>query len=79
MQTYKIVETYGLNLAKDVIDFDLKKKKSFGPGQTYTAFSRVKTSIGELLYRGTSKILIKVNEDASLNMNCLNKMICFSL
>ena len=33
----------GLNLEQCVIDFDLRKQKSFVPGQIYTVFSRVKT------------------------------------
>ena len=33
----------GLSLEQGVIDFDLRKQKPFGPGQTYTALSRVKT------------------------------------
>ena len=33
----------GLNLEHVVIDFDLPKQKLFGPGQMYTALSRVKT------------------------------------
>ena len=34
----------GLSLEQGLIDFDLRKQKSFGPGQTYTTLSRVKTS-----------------------------------
>ena len=33
----------GLSLEQGVIDFDLQKQKSFGPGQMCTALSRVKT------------------------------------
>ena len=33
-----------LSLGQGVIDFVLQKQKSFGPGQMYTALSRVKTS-----------------------------------
>ena len=38
----------GLHLEQGIIDFNLRKQKSFGPVQIYTALSRVKT----LLYRG---------------------------
>ena len=33
----------GLSLEQGVIDFNLQKQKSFGPGQISTAFGRVKT------------------------------------
>ena len=33
----------GLSLEQGVVDFDLHKQKSFGPGQIYTALSRVKS------------------------------------
>ena len=33
----------GLSLEQGVINFDLRKQKSFGPGQMYTAVRRVKT------------------------------------
>ena len=33
----------GRSFEKGVIDFDLPKQKSFGPGQTYTVLIRVKT------------------------------------
>ena len=33
---------HGLSLEQDVIDFDLRKKKSFGLGQIYTTVSKVK-------------------------------------
>ena len=32
-----------LNLEQVVIGFDLRKQKLFGPGQTYTTLSRIKT------------------------------------
>ena len=33
----------GSSLQQGAIDFDLRKQKLFGPGQLYTAFSRVQT------------------------------------
>ena len=45
----------GLTLEQGVIDFHLQKQKLFGPGQVYTALSRVKS----LLYRGIKKICDK--------------------
>ena len=38
-----IHKVQGLSLEQRVIDFDLQKQKSFGPGQMYTALNRVKT------------------------------------
>ena len=33
----------GLSLKQRVIGFDLRKQKSYGPGQMYAAFSRIKS------------------------------------
>ena len=38
-----VYKVQGLNLEQGVIDFDLRKQKSFGPDQIYTTLSRVKT------------------------------------
>ena len=35
----------GLSLEKGLIDFDLQKQNSFGPGQIYTALSSVNCMI----------------------------------
>ena len=68
----------GLTLEQGVIDFDLQKQKLFGPGQMYTALSRVKTydnlyCIGEL-----KKSVIKVNKDAFLEYEHLKQNDLFS-
>ena len=34
---------HGLSLEQGVVDFDLRKQRSLGAGQIYTALSRVKT------------------------------------
>ena len=40
--TPTVHKVHGLRLEQGVIDFDLQKQKSFGPGQIYMATSRVK-------------------------------------
>ena len=40
---FTVHKVHSLGLEQVVIDFDLRKQKSFGPGQLYTALSRVKT------------------------------------
>ena len=65
-------EVQGLSSEQGVIDFDLQKKKSFGPGQLYTVLSRVKTynlyCIGQF-----KKSAIRVNKDALLEYEHLKK------
>ena len=39
--TCTIHKVQGLSLQQGVVSFDLKKQNSFGPGQMYTALSRV--------------------------------------
>ena len=68
----------GRSLEHGVIDFDLQKEKSFGPGQMYTAVSGVKTydnlyCIGEL-----KKSAIKVNKDVLLEYERLKQNDLFS-
>ena len=54
----------GLILEQSVIDFDPRKQKSLGPGQIYTALSRVK-AYGNLYFIGEfKKSAIKANKDA---------------
>ena len=53
-----------LSLEPGVIDFDLRKQKSFGPDQIYTALSRVK-AYDNLYCKGEfKKYTIEVNKDA---------------
>ena len=63
----------GLSLEQGAIDFDMWKQKSFGPGQIYTASSRIKTydnfdCIGEF-----KKSAIQVNKDALLEYERLKQ------
>ena len=41
--TSTVHKVQGLSLEQGVTDFHLRKQKTFGPGQIYTALSRVKT------------------------------------
>ena len=50
------------SLEQGVIDFDLRKQKSFGEGQIYTALSRVKTYDNLYCDREFKKSAIKVNK-----------------
>ena len=53
----------GLSLEQGVIDFDLQKQKSFGPGQISTAFGRVKTYDNLYCIGEFKKSPIKSNKD----------------
>ena len=52
------------SLEQGVIDFDLRKQKSFGPDQIYTALSRVKAYDNLYCEGEFKKTEIKVNKDA---------------
>ena len=52
-----------LSLDQGVVDFDSKKQKSFGPGQTYTALSRVKPNDKLFCKRKYKRSPIKLNMD----------------
>ena len=56
----------GLSLKQDVIDFNLRKQKSFGPGQICTVLSRVKTYDNLNCIEEFKKSAVKVNKDALL-------------
>ena len=56
----------GLSLEQVVIDFDLWKQKSFGPGQIYTALSRIKTLDNLCCVEEIQTFAIKVDKDALL-------------
>ena len=62
-----------LSLEQGVIDFDLQKQKSFGPGQMYTALSRVKTYDNLYCLGEFKKSAIKVNKDALLEHESLKQ------
>ena len=68
----------GLNLEQGVIDFDLRKQKSFGPGQMYTGLSRLKTYDNLYCTREFKKSAIKVNKDALLEYGRLQQNDLFS-
>ena len=75
---YTVHKVQGLSLEQSVIDFYLQKKKSFGPGQMYTALSSVKTydnlyCIGEI-----KKSIVKVNKDVLLEYEQLKQNGLFS-
>ena len=59
-----IHKVQGLNLGQGVIEFDLRKQKSFGPGQIYTALSRVKTYDNLYCIGEFKKSAVKVNKKA---------------
>ena len=67
-----------LSLEQGVIDFDLWKQKSFGPGQIYTAPSRVKTYDNLYCIGEFEKSTIKVNEDTLLEYEHLKQINLFS-
>ena len=56
----------GLILKQIVIDFDLRKQKSFGPLKMYTALSRVKTYDNLYCIDELEKYAIKINKNALL-------------
>ena len=67
----------GLRLEQGVIDFDLQKQRSFGPGQIYTALSRVKTYDNIYCTGKFKKSAIKVNKDALLEYKRLKESDLF--
>ena len=71
-------KVWGLSLEQGVIDFDLLKQKSFGPGQLYTALSRVKTYDNFYCIEEFKKSAIKVNKDALLEYERLKQNDLFS-
>ena len=73
-----VYKVQGLSLEQGVIDFDLQKQKSFGPGQMYTALSRVKTYDNLYCIGEFKKSAIKVNKDAMLEYKCLKQNDLFS-
>ena len=54
----------GLSLPKSVISLELEKQKSFRPGQTYVALSRVTNIEGLYLTDTFKKDAIKANIEA---------------
>ena len=73
-----VLKIQGLSLEQGVIDFDQRKQKLFGPGQIYTALSRVKTYDNLYCIREFKKSGIKVNEDALLEYERLKQNDLFS-
>ena len=68
----------GLSFEQGMIDFDLRKQKSFGPGQMYTASSIVKTYDNLYCTGEFKKYAIKVNKDALLEYERLKQNDLFS-
>ena len=67
-----------LSLEQGVIDFYLRKQKSFRPGQIYTALSRVKTYGNLYSIREFKKSAIKVNKAALFEYERLKQNDLFS-
>ena len=64
----------GLRLEQGVVDFDLQKQRSFGPGQIYTALS----TYDNIYCTGKfKKSVIKVNKDALLEYKRLKESDLF--
>ena len=68
----------GLSLEQGVIDFDLRKEKSFGQGQMYTASGRVITYNNLYCIGEFKKSVIKVNKHALLEYELLKQNDLFS-
>ena len=68
----------GLSLEQGIIDFDLRKQKSLGPGQIYIALIMVKTYDDLYCTDGFKKSMIKVNKDALLKHERLKQKDLFS-
>ena len=56
----------GLSLDQGVVDFDLRKQRSFGAGQIYTALLRVKAFDNLYCIEKFKRSAINVNKDALL-------------
>ena len=67
----------GLRLEQGVIDSDLRKQKSFEPGQIYTVFSRPKPYDNLYCIGEFEKSATKVNKDALLEYESLKQNECF--
>ena len=68
----------GLSLEQVFVDFDLRKQRSFGTGQIYTALSRVKTYDNLYCIGEFKESAIKVNKDALLEYERLKENDLFS-
>ena len=68
----------GLSLEQGVVDFDLHKQKSFGPGQIYAALSRVKSYGNLYCAREFKNSAIKINKDALIEYERLKQNDLFS-
>ena len=71
-------EVQGLSLEQGIIDFDLRKQKSFGPGQIYTALSSVKTYANLYCIEECKKSAIKVNKETFSEYERLKQNDIFS-
>ena len=68
----------GLSIDQGVVDFNLRKQRSFGPGQIYTALSRIKT-FNTLYCTGEFKrTSIKVSQEALAEYERLKNHSLFS-
>ena len=73
-----VLKVQGLSLEQGVIDFDLRKQKSFGPGQMYTALSRVNTYDNIYCIGEFKKSAIKLDKDVLLEYERLKQNDLFS-
>ena len=73
-----VPKVQGLSLNEGLVDFNLRKQWSFGPGQMCTALSRIKT-VDKLYCIGEFKrSAIKVNTDALNECKCIQGNSLFS-
>ena len=68
----------GLSLDKGVLDFNLRKQRSFGPGQMCTALSRIKAVDKSYCVGEFKRSAIKFNTDALNEYKCLQGNSLFS-
>ena len=68
----------GLSIEQSVIDFDLRKQKSLGPGQIYIVLSRVKTYDNLYCIGEFKKSAIKINKETLSNYKRLKQNDLFS-
>ena len=74
----KVCKVQGPSLEQVVIDFDLRKQKSFGPGQMDVVISRVKTSDNLSCKMEFRKSVKTVKKDALLKYERLKQNDLFS-
>ena len=68
----------GLSIDQGVVDFNLRKQKSFGPGQIYTALSRIKTFDNLYCTGQFKRTSIKVSQEALVEYERLKNHSLFA-